>query len=358
MLRTRVRAAEAVTVRLASPADDETLRGLLVAQGMGPGGSVRMQREPSFFESLAAEGGEHSVAIASDDAGRPLGMGVRTVRWLYVNGTPARVGYLHMLRMRRAPRLAVRALRAGFEMLRSTRLSGECPFDVTTIMSDNTPAQRAFLRGHAGLPRYVRRGDLVTTVFRALPAAAAGVERVEPSDAAEVIELVNGWNRSLNFMPQLVGEDLLKPGHVWLTTRTGGRIRAVCALVDQRESKQYVAGRGSAARPIASLLAKMCRLPPPPVPGEVVRLATIAHLATDGTSPEAVAALIAGARRAAYESGLESVALMMSTRNPLSQLVRRYPAVRLTSGLYTVSWDGTTSEGPDDRPAQIETAFA
>src|SRR5262245_58552646 len=108
-------------------------------------GSIRvsLEREPDAFAAAAVEGRPHDTAVARDPStDRLVGMGRRAVMDVYVNGSPVRVGYLSQLRVENAYRGRPRLLARGYEVLAGRRRAGEEPFDLTSIMADNTPALR------------------------------------------------------------------------------------------------------------------------------------------------------------------------------------------------------------------------
>ena len=83
--------------------DDAALRRLLRKTPMPGSIQITLEREPSYFNAMKAEGGRHHAFCARDrETGEIFAMGCRTVRALYVNGQPQQVGYLSQLRI--APR--------------------------------------------------------------------------------------------------------------------------------------------------------------------------------------------------------------------------------------------------------------
>jgi len=62
-------------------------------------------REPDFFKGLCVEGTAHQVVTAVDN-GVVVGMGVRSVRPMFIDGVPMEFGYLSGLRS--LPKFAAR----------------------------------------------------------------------------------------------------------------------------------------------------------------------------------------------------------------------------------------------------------
>jgi len=128
---------------------------------------VSREREPDTRLARGIEGERHHVLLVRDAERRCLlGMGSRSVRRVFVNGTPARVGYLGQLRV---PALhgRLRSLTAGYRAIRSTHRPDELPFDLTSVVADNARARRILEGGLPGMPRYRPIAELETSLFPA-----------------------------------------------------------------------------------------------------------------------------------------------------------------------------------------------
>jgi len=156
-----------LSVGFAAEADDAGLRRLLRETPMPGPIRISLEREPSYFGACRAEGGRYYTVCARDpETGRIVGMGCRTVRELYINGEPQRVGYLGQLRIAPGYRhMSRQLLRSGFALLRETRAADEVPFDITTIVGHNAAAQRVLEAGLPGLPRYRPLERILTMVI-------------------------------------------------------------------------------------------------------------------------------------------------------------------------------------------------
>src|SRR5438876_7069697 len=84
---------------LAGEAEDETLRTLLRHISMPGNITLAFLREPSFFLAEQAGNVTSQVMVCKDrQRGQIVGMGSRSIRDVYIDGKPTRVGYLSMLR--------------------------------------------------------------------------------------------------------------------------------------------------------------------------------------------------------------------------------------------------------------------
>src|SRR5687768_7151444 len=85
---------------LAALADDADLRHVLRETPMEGRISVAFRREPSWFKAAAIDGEPRQVVVCRDcDSNHIVGFGSRSIRTLYVDGQPQRMGYLSSLRL-------------------------------------------------------------------------------------------------------------------------------------------------------------------------------------------------------------------------------------------------------------------
>jgi len=346
-------------VRPATRADDAALRSLLNEQSMSDATPVRLEREPSLFDALDGDGSSHRIAVAEDaETGALRGMGVRSVRTVFVNGEPCLRGYLHLMRVRRTPRVLRAMLTQGYALLGSSGAGA----DYTTIMSDNAPAARLLTRGHRDLPAYRPLDALTTCVLRARRRRMPrGVRAATPGDYNAIVALVNRWNRGFQFMPQLAAGDLQRRGGDWLVREIDGRIGAACAVWDQRSAKQIIIGAdaapGALARRGINVLARVRGLPAVPRAETPLPVGMIAHLGIEHDRLDVFESLLQGALANAAARGLTCAAVIASARNPIYPQLMKRPAIRLRSRVYAVVWNGA-GEVLDGRPAQVESSLA
>jgi hypothetical protein len=294
----------------ATGADDADLRRLLRETPMPGPIHVSFEREPRFFDAARAEGGRHHTICARDTrTGRLFAMASRVVRELYVNGSPARVGYLSQLRVAPGYRHLIRSLlRRGFQLLRETRTADESAFDITTIVDGNDVAKRVLEAGLTGLPRYTPVGRIVTLLI-----PGRKIVGQAPRVPSPLIPAAAGGAPALQFQPV----DPL-PG-IW----------------DQRGFKQVVV-RGYA--PWVRRFRWLLRLPPV---GSVLPIAYLAGNPAQGPLPADCRWLVMG----------------LSDRHPLlDELRRQYRPREYGSTLYVVH-DPDITVHLDDRLHHVEVAL-
>src|SRR5436309_10020001 len=147
---------------LAGEAEDEALRTLLRPISMPGNITLSFHREPSFF--LAEQAGNiTSQVLGCKDRQKDqvVGMGSRSIRCVYIDGKPTRVGYLSMLRGITEARGNI-ALARGYKYLQTLHADGAVPYYFTTILDDNTTAKALLTSSRAGLPVYKSIAHLIT----------------------------------------------------------------------------------------------------------------------------------------------------------------------------------------------------
>ncbi len=360
-------------VAFAQPRDDEAIRALLRRHAMGGAIELTLEREPDTRLAAAVEGDPHHTVIVREQAtGNIVGVGARSVRDVWFNGRPARLGYLGMLR--REPQLLGHrhVLQQSLELLESTRGDDELRFDLTSIVTDNHAARRLLERGLRGLPTYTPWVQWVTLMIPTTRRAAPidpDITAARRDDLPHLTEHLNRHYRARQFAPRITSEELLSPGRSrglalddFLLLRCHGEILGCMACWDQRSFKQVVVRRYSPgltiARPLVNGWLRLSGQPCLPAPGQALRMGYLSHVATD-EDPSILARLVQSARAMAAARGLDYLALGLCTTDPaLLLLCQRFKPRTYHSNLYLVSSNerAVHIELPDGRQPWIEIA--
>ena len=317
---------------LAGTAEEPEIRALL-RQPLDGAMRVSLEREPDSRLAAGIEGDRHFALAVRDGDGRVVAIGSRAVRTVWLDGEPARLGYIGQLR--RDPSAAPAAgpiLRAGFATLASTREPGELPFDLTSIAADNRPARRLLERGLRGVPPYRPLGELVTCfvparggrlTHRALPAVLPGGARMAEVAACLARNLARHQLAPVWSAADLASGERCRglAGRDVFVVPSGGTVRGCAALWDQRAFKQTrIHGYPPALARLRPLLNPLLRLrgaPPLPAPGSTLAAAFLSHAAVDGDDPDAFLALVESARAAARARGIDWLVTGFVAGHPL-----------------------------------------
>jgi hypothetical protein len=353
--------------RLAVASDDSALRRLLRTNPMEGDITLSFEREPSFFNGVGIEGPWYETIVATEN-GRIVAVGNVSERDRFLNGVPARFGYLGGLRLDASCRGRGSILRRGYEFLRQFCLQGGPRIYLSSIVADNTVARRILERCLPGMPVYralepfttvllrVHRRSVhdLRSVFRARPVQqgftlGAGTHEV----LGKIVSLLNESNRRYQFAPVWTAEDLLSsdrcPGlqpEDFTLAWIGRKLVGCAALWDQSGFKQTVVNRYRSRidrwRRVANFLPG---LPTLPEPGSVLAHGYVSHLATAAGDDQVLTSLVESLRCRARACGLDYLTLGFASRDPrLVTIQRTFGGRRYVSMLYAVCW-------PEDREA-------
>lgn len=316
------------TFRLATPADDATVRALLRETAMPSWADMAIEREPSSY----------GWAVVAEEEGDVIGVYTASVVGAHVDGLPQRLGYLGGLRVRPQHRRRIRHLRAGYASV--PELARErVPWWFTTIGADNANARRLLEAGVPGLPRYHFRGDYVTYAIPASRAKRRGIWR-RGADVA----LHNRLAARFQCSPVLDDDVVENAGDFFVCD--GG----VAALWDQRAFKRVVAKRYRTPSliPIYNAYARLFRRVPLPREGGALDHTFIAFFAMESPSVAAIEDLLSHCTTPVATIG-------MHAENPLRAIVERFRPMSMSSRVYAVAFDDVIP--PNARPFQPEAAL-
>jgi hypothetical protein len=367
--------ASAIDVAVATAADDPDLRRLLRENPMRGRITVSLEREPDVFLAGATEGERHHTIVARDRSqGRTVGMASRSVYSGFLNGRPATFGYLSQLRVDRLYRGRAGVLAKGYAMMRSLRTPGDLPFDLTSIVADNTVARRVLGAGLADLPMYHELEPFTTLILpvwrrrRSRPSAAVRIERGSIERMADVAGCLERNRVRYQFAPRFTPCDLLSPERSrglmpsdFLVAERDEQVIGCLAVWDQSSFKQIVVREYGPSmrrwRPLVEISAQLLRTPRLPRPGYPISHVYLSHVAVDEDSADVFEALLARAYDEACEAGHACLVLGFAERHPFLRVVRRrYRAWAYSSVLYAVCWEGGQAAvaGIDRRVPHLE----
>jgi hypothetical protein len=358
-------------LRLATPADEASLRRLSAGVAMPGGVAIRFARDPDYFlaNTILGDSCEVLVAEAADD-GHLLGVVCRARRRVYLGGRASHVAYVGHLRI--APEGRGGSLLArGARWLREHSRPDELHLGV--IAAENPRAAGALV-GHrppAGAKVVCLTGltTCALLVRRVPPRCVAGL-RVAAAARGDHARVLDFWAREggrRELFPVtdpedfggvalrgLGGEDLLL---AWRGTELVGSV----AVWDQSSFKQEIVAAFSPRlrrlAPIYQLLARLVGAPPLTPPGAAIPLACAARLCVAGDDPVVLRALLRAALRRAQVQGQAFLMVGVADGDPIGRVVKRFWHIPYRSALYALAWDHDPARDfVGDRPLYIEIA--
>lgn len=356
---------------LAGEAEEDELRALLRQISMPGNITLSFQREPSFLLAEQAGSLASQVMICKDRLKNQIvGMGSRSVRLVYIDGKPERVGYLSMLRSVPEARGNI-TLARGYRYIRTLHADGAVPYYFTTILDDNTYAKNLLTSARAGLPIYKPLARLLTYLIPLRrngirKSANSLVSRVDQHQLPNAVIFLQNWNSRYQLAPMYTVEDMLGqssllPGFCWenfYVYREHGEVKGTLGVWDQQSFKQTVVAAYSKKmqfiRPFYNVYASLRGDAGLPQVGAQIKLLYAAFLSG---SENAFEALLNRVRMDWSGKGYDYLSVGACEDNKFSSIMSRYATQQISSTIYIVYWQDTGVSLPEmSIPAHIEIA--
>ncbi len=318
--------------------------------------SLLYTRRPDAYASLKREGEDVVVLVARDtDNNKIAGFGACAIRTLFVNGIPARVGYLFGLRVAAAYLKKFPILHRGYAYLRTLPQTRDVACYITTILEDNLYAQAVLEKRRNFMPIYHPVGKyeiFALTTGRAKKSSGAArfshsLRRATPADLPALITFLQEQGQYFQFFP-VITEPALNSGFFpglrvedfWVMPNVEGEFLAVGALWDQRSYKQYVlqgyGGYFKLVSPFAKLLP-LFGFPALPPPGTILAFCTLTFWAVKDRNPEIFSLFLDQLARAA--ASYPFLLVGVHEAHPLRLRLQKRPHIRYKSKMYLVFWE-------------------
>lgn len=367
------------SVDIAAPADDEAIRGLLRRQPIPGRVRLTFEREPRFSTGCEVTGANPIVLVARAGDGAIAGVACRSVRHVYINGCPERIGYLGQLRIDERFRGRWLVSR-GFSLLADIDRADPVPAYLVSIVDGSDEATAILVRKRrASFPVFhqvARYQTLALPVRRrhgpSAPAATTPDEVVAGSadQLPDVVEFLRRESANRQLAPVWTADAVRDLGPLGLRcedlriARRDGRIAGVIGFWDQSAFKQSVVRGYSGWLRAASWLGGSVV----PRVGDQVRSAYAAMIAVAGDDADVFRRLLHEMTQLAATRGFDYLVVGLDARDPLLAVARERRHLSYPSRLYLASWPqirhslDTASHGVplherlDRRPAYVDVA--
>ena len=332
-----------VVIREAVEGDNETLLALTRSTPMAGSISLRIDRDPDFFALLLLRGeGKVYVAVRGREV---IGCISTALRTAYVSGVPETVAYVGDMKVHprfSGTRIALRLIQTLEAHLRSVGI--DLCF---SVVADGNQRVMPLFEGRLGIPRWASLGRFL--VDELIPSPFLGrsrqhcIESAEAADLPAITMLLDRFQRSRQFAPQLSKDDLARtlsgqreePFSKMLVARNRGSIVATLSLHDTREVKRNVVIDASASLRCALALLRIAAAPLSgfrvPRIGEPLRVLYARFVACEEGHGQALQALVAMARAEAFRRQFTFLVIGLHEQDPLRSLVRGIPRFTFSS---------------------------
>ena len=369
LLGTRVQVREAVAD------DDAALRAIAAACPMEGDISLRITRDPDFFQLNQLEGSQWRVGVAEVD-GRVVGCAMGAERIAYLHGVEQRTLYagdLKVLPTMRGTGVADALIRWVMAELLDMGGPG-VPILLTVLAGNRAMERRTSGRGTTpGVAHFatMRAFSLPLLFPRAFKDSGLRVSTATSRDIEEMLELWSHVAPARQLAPVLTAETFERwiaraPGldisSYRLARDASGRLAGFMAWWDQATFKQSHVLRYSRRLRIARALlngaATLTRGTPLPDVGELLRYCTALNVCVPGEAPEVLRALVRSSYSELRDAGYAFATIGLDVRDPLCAALNGLFAqpTDVNAFVYTTSGDYA---GPSlaDRPLHYEIAL-
>jgi len=338
--------------RIATPADDATLRSVLRQTPMTSWVTLSTEHEPSYFASSDLFGQRTTiVSHKSNSDSTTVGMCSYTELSVHIDSCENSACYLGELRVLPEFRHRPAIVKNGFRSVEkfSGALIDEAHW-FTSIASENDVARRFLEANLEGMPIYRPAGELVTMALstRAARQTLQMLPAVE-DDVPALVAFYNRQARQYQYSPVLTEDWLLNLYRSnglqlqdFYLLKVQGSIRACFAIWDQRQFKQTVV-RGyrfplNIMRLPYNLYSRLTDRVELPAIGNCIDYVFIAFLAVSKSMQSEYCKIIATALKLARLARADIAMLGLSANNPNLNLLDAFHKQTYRSQVETVSW--------------------
>lgn len=332
-----------------------------------PGGvSLLYTRRPNPYLSYKSEGDELILVLCRDEKdGELAGIGVCSVRELWVNGKAEKVGYLEGLRLREKYRSRFRVIPEGYRYFFQQGRERGIKYYITTILEENVAAQKFLEKRRSYMPDYIYLDDYEVLTYRGRKKAKLPrgfqFRKAAESDIPRLVKFLSNYGKRNQFYP-VVGEELFRgqiPGlsvHGFCMLLQDEDIIACGAIWNQRSFKQYIVQSYSGVLKVLYFASRLFRGYALPGEGENLPINMLAFCGIKDGSNEffdlflkSVLALVPRA---------EFISIGLPKASPLLKTARGIRHISYRSRIYMVDPDKTGKDFQEikENPMYIECA--
>ncbi len=344
-----------VIPRLTTPADNQGCLDLFSAVPMRGELVLSTQREPDFFSLYAMQRVEPFTYVGDDGESGLVGMATALIREGWLDGAPARVGYLGDLRIRfDRGRTFGRFFGDFFDVL--CERTG-CTSYYTAILTSNRAAMNALTKRKAkrvNQPYYQRLHafDAVSVQLtrRRRPSSSVNVRAATQEDVPRIVERLAAEHRRRAFgyrYDQGEFEHRLArwPGftleNTLLAVDAAGEVIGLTTIWDPSPVKRYrvhsYEGSMKWVKRGFNFAASIARWPKLPEPGGEFRSAYLTNVWVKDQSPDVFRALLEHTYARLQPLGFHFFTFELDENDPLAPALRGFRAQRLGFTLFAVT---------------------
>ncbi|MFC1643604.1 hypothetical protein ACFL1F_00810 [Chlamydiota bacterium] len=361
-----------IILELAKKEDNKELLELM--DGMSMPGSIQVayRRDPDFFDALRVEGTVNQTIVGRDSKTKEIaGVGICSIKPMYVNGVEMKVGYLSSLRVKEKYRMNVYLAR-GYQKLRQLHEDNEALLYLSTMLNDNEIAKK-LTTGRARLPAYYDIGQFISmpiSLSQSIKYKLSGSLNIRSAtlvDIPLIVRFLNSHGKQRQFFPVYSQNDFIDSEGLLpdmalkdiLMAFSGNTLVGILAAWDQKKIRRNViTGYSrwvSLSRPFYNLWAKRAGFPVLPPIGSILNCFYLSLVCIRDNDSDVFMSLLSELierKRSQYSFMLAG----MHEKDPLIVTIKQCKHLTYLSRMYVVCWqDGEQLFNQlDNRPPYME----
>ncbi len=312
------------------------------------------QREPDYFHGAFIQGKKHQT-IAGIKNNKVVGFGCRSLKPMYINGSPQMFGYLSGLRSLPEVR-GGHALLAGYKFLHLLHADNDTPAYITTVIDENEYAKSVLTSSRFGLPKYTDWGRYITYVINLNRRSRQTQKRKDISikrgtdiELEKIVSFLNDNGPKRQFFP-VYGEKDFKTEYTrdfshsnFYIAVQGKKILGILGIWDQTKYKQNVIieyrGALGTFRKYINIGLTLSGYHSLPSPGEELKMLSVAFVCIYQEDPQILTELLKAAYNDYKNSDYSFICIGLHENDPLNTALKHFSVFRYYSRLYVVNWE-------------------
>ncbi len=354
--------------------DDAQIRALIKNISMPGRVSLTVDVDPSFFDAIEIEGHQrHTIVVESNR--RIVALGVVSKRTVFINGSPADIGYLSNLRVEKSAR--GRKIVTEFNRFINQWLKKEYGvlFYLCAILKGNLKARQALNGGRIDGAEITEIGELYNAAIpllkRPQPKPPAGVQVMRGGEigADAIAQFLNHEGSKKQFFPVYTAKDIeesggilrgLRPDDFHLAVK-GDRILGVIGCWNQLPFRRMMVtgytGYMRGLKPLVNAVAKRFRLAPVPETGGAFKNLYAACIALEDNRADVFDLLLDTILFSEYNTGKTFLSVGLMHGDSLLAIVKKHLHFPLSTCIYAMAIDNYQNvKRLDGRTSYIEAA--
>ncbi|MDD2402377.1 MAG: hypothetical protein PHD60_09295 [Clostridia bacterium] len=343
-------------IELASPADAEEILKIYESGDFKGNISVLYTRRPDPVKSLMQEGDKVVIPIIKEqENGKICGMGCCVIRKAYLNGEIKNIGYLTGLKILpeyRKKRIPI----ADVYAFLYEQTKNDVDIYYTTILKENTLAQKMLEKKRKNMPEYKYKGDYTVFCFRTGQKVFENNNYILQRGHREgLLQFFKEQEKQYQFSPLITSMYENYNKDIFTLSDPKGNILAVCLVWDQQAAKQYIITEYKGIYKILQRMpTKLFGYPPLPQKNISANYACISMLYIKDNNLKLAKYFIK--KIAKCSKKYEFLMLGLFDAHPLKPIFNHMKHLKYQSRLYIVSWNDERHV-LDNRPINLEVSL-